>query len=76
MKLNPKWSEDGPRKRKGKHDAIKEEWDELAKEERQYKKLKSGKINQKEYEKSLKFHDSGDDESEEESGGSGSDSDE
>jgi ATP-dependent RNA helicase DDX55/SPB4 len=67
LKLNPKWSEEGPRKRKGKHDMIKEEWDELAKEERQYKKLKSGKISQKEYEKSLKnFNDDSDDDDEDE----------
>ena len=41
--------EDGPRKRKGKHEALMEEWNELAREERLYKKLRKGKITQIQY---------------------------
>lgn len=38
-----------PNKRKGRHARIVEEWDELAKEERLYKKLRSGKITKEKY---------------------------
>eukprot|EP00968_Pinguiococcus_pyrenoidosus_P021208 scaffold2722_cov233-Pinguiococcus_pyrenoidosus.AAC.3 len=41
------------RKRKGKHQRILEEWDELAKEERLFKKMKRGKISEAEYERLL-----------------------
>ena len=58
--------EDGPRKRKGKHEALMEEWDELAREERLYKKLRKGKISQKQYDLGIKGRspnsDSGDEE--------------
>ena len=54
LKQNPKWNAQGPRKRKGKQEQIAEEWDELAKEERLYKKLKKGKILVKQYEAELK----------------------
>ena len=56
IKANKKWEReqaakqaklDGPRKRKGKHQQMAEEWDELAREERLYKKLKKGQISQK-----------------------------
>lgn len=46
----------GPRRRekkKGLHQQIVEEWDELAEEEKLYKKLKRGKITEAEYEKAL-----------------------
>uniref|UniRef100_K3WQ09 ATP-dependent RNA helicase n=1 Tax=Globisporangium ultimum (strain ATCC 200006 / CBS 805.95 / DAOM BR144) TaxID=431595 RepID=K3WQ09_GLOUD len=46
----------GPRRRekkKGLHQQIVEEWDELAEEEKLYKKLKRGKITEEEYEKAL-----------------------
>ena len=57
MKANPKWTADGPRKRKGKQEQIMEEWDELAKEERLYKKLRKGKISQKQFDAALKGKD-------------------
>ncbi|KAL4169641.1 hypothetical protein KRP22_010559 [Phytophthora ramorum] len=40
-------------KKKGLHQQIVEEWDELAEEEKLYKKLKKGKITEEEYEKVL-----------------------
>lgn len=40
-------------KKKGLHQQIVEEWDELAEEEKLYKKLKKGKITDEEYEKAL-----------------------
>ncbi|RMX64111.1 hypothetical protein DD238_006004 [Peronospora effusa] len=40
-------------KKKGLHQQIVEEWDELAEEEKTYKKLKKGKITEEEYEKAL-----------------------
>lgn len=40
-----------PNKRKGKQAKIFDEWDELAKEERLYKKLKRNKITKKEYDR-------------------------
>ncbi|GMF31715.1 unnamed protein product [Phytophthora fragariaefolia] len=40
-------------KKKGLHQQIVEEWDELAEEEQLYKKLKKGKITEEEYEKAL-----------------------
>ena len=46
--------EDGPRKRKGKHEAIFDEWEELAREERLYKKLRKGKITQKQFDRGVK----------------------
>jgi ATP-dependent RNA helicase DDX55/SPB4 len=67
QKQNPKWTAEGPRKRKGKRATIQEEWDDLAKEERLYKKLKKGKLTQKQYEAALKGQDAGG--SEGESGG-------
>jgi ATP-dependent RNA helicase DDX55/SPB4 len=39
------------RKRVGRHQQILEEWDDLAKEERLYKKLKRGKISQIEHDR-------------------------
>jgi len=80
QKLNPKWTADGARKRKGKHEVIQEEWDDLAKEERLYKKLKKGKMSQKQYEAALRGQDVSDSEDEgdkngdENMGGSDSDS--
>jgi ATP-dependent RNA helicase DDX55/SPB4 len=40
-------------KKKGLHQQIVEEWDELAEEEKLYKKMKKGKITEEEYEKAL-----------------------
>lgn len=40
-------------KKKGLHQQIVEEWDELAEEEKLFKKLKKGKITEDEYEKAL-----------------------
>jgi len=54
LAANPHWSEDGPRKRKGKQQQMMEEWDDLAKEERLFKKLRKGTITQKQYEAELK----------------------
>jgi ATP-dependent RNA helicase DDX55/SPB4 len=54
LAANPHWNEDGPRKRKGKHEQMVEEWDDLAKEERLFKKLRKGKITQKQYDDGLK----------------------
>ena len=38
-----------PDKKRGKHSRIVDDWDELATEERLYKKLRKGKISQQEY---------------------------
>ena len=38
-----------PDKKRGKHSRIVDDWDELAAEERNYKKLRKGKISQQEY---------------------------
>ncbi len=40
-----------PNKKRGKQARIFDEWDELAKEERLYKKLRTNKISQKEYDR-------------------------
>jgi ATP-dependent RNA helicase DDX55/SPB4 len=45
----PKSAETGPRKRKGRHEQLMEEWEELAREERLYKKMRKGKISRKRY---------------------------
>jgi len=76
QKLNPKWTADGARKRKGKREVIQEEWDDLAKEERLYKKLKKGKMSQKQYEAALRCQDVSDSEEDKKGDGemSGSDS--
>lgn len=42
-----------PNKRKGKHARIVDDWDDLAKEERLYKKLRKGKITQEELDEEL-----------------------
>ncbi|KAG3005780.1 hypothetical protein PC119_g15185 [Phytophthora cactorum] len=57
-------------KKKGLHQQIVEEWDELAEEEKLYKKMKKGKITEEEYEKALlgKADSSDDDEDEDEDG--------
>uniref|UniRef100_M4C4T4 ATP-dependent RNA helicase n=1 Tax=Hyaloperonospora arabidopsidis (strain Emoy2) TaxID=559515 RepID=M4C4T4_HYAAE len=57
-------------KKKGLHQQIVEEWEELAEEEALYKKMKKGKISEKEYEKSLlgKADDSDDDNDAEDDG--------
>ncbi|CAM9212399.1 unnamed protein product, partial [Ascophyllum nodosum] len=47
-------AEDGRRKRKGRHQQILEEWDDLANEERLYKKLRNKKLTQEEYEQELR----------------------
>jgi ATP-dependent RNA helicase DDX55/SPB4 len=39
-----------PDKKRGRHQQIVDEWDDLAKEERLYKKLRRGKINKDQYE--------------------------
>lgn len=41
------------RKRVGRHQQILTEWDELAKEERLYKKLKRGRITQEKYDEEM-----------------------
>ena len=46
------------RKRVGRHQQILAEWDDLAKEERLYKKLKRGKISQEEYDRQMYGDDS------------------
>jgi ATP-dependent RNA helicase DDX55/SPB4 len=38
-----------PDKKRGKHQQIVDEWDDLAKEERLYKKMRRGKISKEEY---------------------------
>ena len=42
-----------PNKKRGKHEQIMDEWDDLAKEERLYKKLRSGKITKEEYDRRM-----------------------
>ena len=42
-----------PDKKRGKHARMMDEWDELAKEERLYKKLRSGKISKEEYDRQM-----------------------
>ena len=42
-----------PDKKRGKHAQIVDEWDDLAKEERLYKKYKKGKISKDEMEEQL-----------------------
>jgi ATP-dependent RNA helicase DDX55/SPB4 len=42
-----------PDKKRGKHQQILDEWDDLAKEERLFKKLRKGKISNEEYEAQL-----------------------
>jgi len=42
-----------PDKKRGKNARITDEWDDLAKEERLYKKMRRGKISKDEYEKQL-----------------------
>jgi ATP-dependent RNA helicase DDX55/SPB4 len=42
-----------PDKKRGKHAQMMDEWDELAKEERVYKKFKRGKISKEEMEEQL-----------------------
>jgi ATP-dependent RNA helicase DDX55/SPB4 len=74
LAANPHWSEDGPRKRKGKHEQMMEEWDDLAKEERLFKKLRKGAITQKQYDAQLKGK--GRDEEEEEEEGEDDDDEE
>ena len=60
-----------PNKKRGKQQRIFDEWDELAKEERLYKKLRSNKITKEEYDRLMYGEKSGD--NEEESSDSGSD---
>lgn len=42
-----------PDKKRGKHSRIVDDWDELAKEERLFKKLRKGKISKEEYDAQL-----------------------
>jgi ATP-dependent RNA helicase DDX55/SPB4 len=42
-----------PDKKRGKHARLLDEWDELAKEERLYKKFRTGKISKEEYDRLL-----------------------
>lgn len=51
-----------PNKKRGKQQRIFDEWDELAKEERLYKKLRSNKITKQEYDRQLYGEKAGDDE--------------
>jgi ATP-dependent RNA helicase DDX55/SPB4 len=44
-----------PDKKRGRHAQIVDEWDDLAKEERLYKKLRRGKITKEEYDKQMGF---------------------
>ncbi|KAH8064108.1 helicase [Aureococcus anophagefferens] len=46
--------DDGPRKRKGQHAKIMDEWDDLAAEERLHKRLKKGKISQDDFDAELR----------------------
>jgi ATP-dependent RNA helicase DDX55/SPB4 len=62
-------------KKKGLHQQIVEEWDELANEETLYKKLKKGKITEDEYERALLGHASDDDDDDDGSGGEDADDD-
>lgn len=62
------------RKRKGKNQRMHEEWDELAREERLYKRMKKGKISKEEYERLLR--EGSDDDAPGASRGDGADSDE
>eukprot|EP00903_Cladosiphon_okamuranus_P022636 g20831.t1 len=48
--------EDGRRKRKGRHQKLLEEWDDLANEERLYKKLRNKKLTPEEYDQELRKH--------------------
>ena len=48
-----RWTADGPRKRKGQQERILEEWDELANEERLFKKLRKGKITQRQFDAAM-----------------------
>ncbi|RLN59184.1 hypothetical protein BBJ29_003943 [Phytophthora kernoviae] len=50
---NPKQAPRRREKKKGLHQQIVEEWDELAEEEKLYKKMKKGKITEEEYESAL-----------------------
>lgn len=43
-----------PDKKRGRHQQIVDEWDDLAKEERLYKKLRRGKISKDQYDKLLR----------------------
>ena len=58
------------RKRRGKHEQIMDEWNELQREEMLYKRLRRGKINKAEYERALRGWSD-----EESGGGSGGESD-
>lgn len=51
-----------PNKKRGKQQRIFDEWDELAKEERLYKKLRSNKISKEEYDRQMYGEKAGDDE--------------
>lgn len=42
-----------PEKKRGKNARIQDDWDELAKEERLFKKLRKGKISQEEYDEQV-----------------------
>ncbi|CAM9386611.1 unnamed protein product, partial [Ectocarpus sp. 4 AP-2014] len=48
--------EGGKRKRKGRHQQLLEEWDDLANEERLYKKLRNKKLTREEYDHELRKH--------------------
>eukprot|EP00934_Nitzschia_sp_Nitz4_P000856 Nitzschia sp. Nitz4//scaffold178_size73299//38813//41148//NITZ4_005706-RA/size73299-snap-gene-0.134-mRNA-1//1//CDS//3329539143//856//frame0 len=43
-----------PEKKRGRHQQILDEWDDLAKEERLYKKFKKGKLSKEQYEEQLR----------------------
>ena len=49
-----------PNKKRGKQQRIFDEWDELAKEERLYKKLRSNKITKEEYDRQMYGEKAGD----------------
>jgi ATP-dependent RNA helicase DDX55/SPB4 len=51
-----------PNKKRGKQQRIFDEWDDLAKEERLYKKLRSNKITKQEYDRQMYGEKAGDDE--------------
>ncbi|KAG2523047.1 hypothetical protein JM18_005398 [Phytophthora kernoviae] len=70
---NPKQAPRRREKKKGLHQQIVEEWDELAEEEKLYKKMKKGKITEEEYESALlgKAGDSDDDSDDDEEDGDG-----
>lgn len=61
------------RRKKSRHQEICDEWDDLASEERQFKKMKRGKISSKQYDESLLSHRKHDDKDEDEDDDSGSD---